>query len=85
MVSFGVIAVRLYDRSMSSKKKRNKHYKGSSAATRPTVLKVNAVKRNPAHQWWVDHERITKPILIVAGIAAVIIIVIIGVIGLIWR
>jgi hypothetical protein len=70
---------------MSNKKKRNKHYKGSIASVRPTVVKVSAEKRNPAHQWWIDHERIAKPVLTVAGIALVIIMVIVGIIGIIWR
>jgi hypothetical protein len=71
--------------SKSTKKKRNKQYKGSAAATKPIVLKVSAVKRNPVHQWWIDHERIAKPVLTIAAIALVIIVVIIGIIGLIWR
>jgi hypothetical protein len=63
-----------------SKKKRNKVYKGSVAAQRPTVMKVTAVKRNPAHQWWVDNKRIAKPALIIGGIVLLLIIMIVGVI-----
>lgn len=66
-----------------SKKKRNKQYKGSVAA-RPQITRVSAVKRNKAHQWWIDHQRVARPALIAAGIALLIIIVVIGVIGLIW-
>jgi len=70
---------------MSSKKKRNKPYKGGSAsAQRPTITRVAAVSRNPAHQYWVDHKRLAKPVLIAAGIVIVLIITIIGVVGLIW-
>jgi len=69
---------------MSSKKKRNKQYKGAGAAAHTTVTKVSAVKRNPAHQWWVDHRRMVRPIAIAAGIAFVVIVVIIGIIDIIW-
>lgn len=70
---------------MSSKKKRNKVYKGSNAATvRPTITRVNAVHRNPPHQWWVDNKRIAKPVLIVAGIVLAIIVILIGLIDIIW-
>lgn len=70
---------------MSSKKKRNKPYKGSNAATvRPTITRVSAVNRNPVHQWWVDHQRFAKPVGIAAGIVVVIVICIIGLIDIIW-
>lgn len=66
---------------MASKKKRNKKYHGS-VATRPTIVKVNAVKRHPVQQWWLDRKRVAKPILIAAAIAAVLIITIIGIVDL---
>jgi hypothetical protein len=69
---------------MSSKKKRNKVYKGSVAATRTTVVKVSAVKRNAVHQYWIDHKKIAKPVLIAAGVVVFIIIVIIGIVDIIW-
>jgi len=70
---------------MSNKKKRDKkHHKHNPAADRPTIVKVSAVKRNPAHQWWVDHQRMAKPVLIAVGIAIVVIICIIGIIDAIW-
>lgn len=69
---------------MASKKKRNKQYKGSVAAIRPSVTKVSAVKRNPAHQWWVDHKRVARPVLIVSGIVVAVVVVIVGFIDLIW-
>lgn len=68
---------------MANKKKRNKQYKGSVAAIRPSVTKVSAVKRNPAHQWWVDHKRIAKPVLITSGIVVAVIVVIVGFIDII--
>jgi len=70
---------------MSSKKKRNKQYKGSHSATvRPTVVKVEAVKRNHIHQWWIDHQQVARPVLTIGGIAAVILITVIGLIDFIW-
>lgn len=66
-----------------SKKKRNKQYKGS-VSTRPVVTRVSAVNRNRVHQWWVDHERIRKPLLIAIGIGLAIIVIVIGIIGAIW-
>lgn len=73
---FGIIEV-------VSKKKRNKQYKGS-APVRPTITKVSAVKRNPVHQWWIDHERYVKPALPVIGVIVVIIIAVLGLVSLIW-
>lgn len=69
---------------LMSKKKRNKVYKGSVAAQRPVTVHVSAVKRNRAHQWWIDNQRIARPILITSGIVLAIIIVIIGVIDIIF-
>lgn len=67
-----------------SKKKRNKVYKGSNAATtRPTITRVSAVNRNPAHQWWIDHKRIVRPVAIIASIVAAIILIIIGIFSII--
>lgn len=68
-----------------SNKKRNKAYKGSGAAVvKPTITKVSAVKRNPIHQYWLDHKRIAKPALAIGGIAIVVVIVIIGLIDIIF-
>jgi hypothetical protein len=47
------------------KKKRNKQYRGIDAAiTRPTVTRISAVKRSKLGQWWFDHKRVAKPIII---------------------
>lgn len=60
-----------------NKKKRDKAYKGSGAAVvRPSVTRVSAVHRNPPHQWWVDHKRIAKPVLIAVGVIAFVVILI---------
>lgn len=70
--------------NVMSKKKRNKQYKGSVAMQRPTVVKVSAVKRNRTHQWWVDNQRIARPIMITSAIVVGIIIVVVGVIDIIF-
>lgn len=65
------------------KKKRNKAYTGVDAAiTRPIVTKISAVNRNPVSQWWFDHKRIARPIIIAVVIAAVITILIIGLVSI---
>lgn len=69
---------------MSNKKKRNKQYKGSSAAAKPSVTKLSAVKRAPLHQWWVDHKRMVRIWAIAAGVAFIVIVVAVGLIDLIW-
>jgi len=69
---------------MSNKKKRTKQYKGSGAAAKPSVVKVSAVKRAPLHQWWVDHRRIAKPVIIAAVVAFLVVVLIIGLIDIIW-
>ena len=64
---------------MSNKKKRNKPYKGSGAAlTKPAITRVTAIKRNRPHQWWVDNQRLARPVLLIGGIVLVIVISIIG-------
>lgn len=55
------------------KKKRNKPYRGVDAAIdKPVITRIAAVNRNPVGQWWFDHKRIARPVLIVAGIVLVI-------------
>ena len=56
------------------KKKRNKVYRGEEASTnRPSITRVSAVKRSPIKQWWVDHKRIAKPVIIAIAVIAGII------------
>jgi len=65
------------------KKKRNKPYRGVDAAIdRPILTRISAVHRNPVNQWWFDHKRIAKPILIAALVIAVIIVLIVQLISL---
>jgi hypothetical protein len=67
---------------MANKKKRNKIYKGSVQAIQPSVVKVSAVKRSRAHQWYVDNRRMLKISLIAFGIFAGAAIIITGIISL---
>ncbi len=56
------------------KKKRNKKYTGADAAmTRPTVTRVQAVSRGRVSQWWFDHKRLAKPILIATAVILVVV------------
>lgn len=51
------------------KKKRNKPYRGVDAAIdKPILTRISAVHRNPVNQWWFDHKRVAKPVLIISGI-----------------
>ena len=56
-----------------SKKKRNKPYTGSDAATGPTIHHYKAQYKSPRREWWDDHKR---PIKIIAGIGGSILIVV---------
>lgn len=63
------------------KKKRNKAYTGVDAAiTRPIVTKISAVNRNFISQWWFEHKRIARPIIIAVLVAAAIVILIIEIV-----
>ena len=56
------------------KKKRNKKYSGTDAAvTRPSITRVEAVNRNKLSQWWFDHKRIAKPVLITAIVIIIVV------------
>jgi hypothetical protein len=56
------------------KKKRTKQYSGADAKiTRPTLTRVSAVNRNKVQQWWIDNNRIAKPVLIAAVVAVIVI------------
>jgi hypothetical protein len=65
------------------KKKRNKPYRGVDAAIdRPVLTRISAVHRNPVNQWWFDHKRIAKPILIAVVVIIVIVILIVQLINI---
>lgn len=56
------------------KKKRNKVYTGVDAAkTQATITRVTAVKRSKVGQWWFDHKKQAKPILITAAVVLVVV------------
>lgn len=56
------------------KKKRTKKYTGQdAAATRPSVTRVTAVKRNKLQLWWLDRRRILKPTLITTGVVVLVV------------
>jgi hypothetical protein len=66
------------------KKKRNKAYTGVDAAiTQPVITRISAVNRNKPAQWWFDHKRIAKPILIASGVGIFVIIIIIEIIRIV--
>jgi len=66
------------------RKKRNKAYTGADAAiTRPVVTKISAVNRSKPGQWWFDHKRIAKPIIIASLVVIGIIVLIIQLVSLI--
>lgn len=56
------------------KKKRNKPYTGVDAAlTKPTVMRISAANRSKAGQWWFEHKRIAKPILITVAVVTIVV------------
>ena len=66
------------------KKKRNKVYTGVDAAmTKPVITHISAVNRNKPAQWWFDHKRMAKPILIASGVGVVVIVIIVEIIKLV--
>jgi len=64
--------------SNKPKKKRNKQYTGVDAAvTKPSVTKLTAANRSKFGQWWFEHKRIARPVIIASGVALLIIILIV--------
>lgn len=56
------------------KKKRNKTYRGADAAmTRPTVTRISAAHRSKLGQWWFDHKRVAKPVIITIVVVSALI------------
>lgn len=53
------------------KKKRNKPYAGSDAASTPTVHRYKAEVKSPAREWWDGHKRAVKIIGGIGGGAVV--------------
>lgn len=68
------------------KKKRNKKYSGSDAATaRPSITRVQAVNRSKIGQWWHEKKRIAKPVLIAAAVVIIIVWLIVELFRIIGR
>ena len=66
---------------VKQKKKRNKTYTGAEASiTRPIITRISAANRSKIGQWWFDHKKALKPILIVAAVITFIILMIIEII-----
>lgn len=66
------------------KKKRTKKYSGVDAAQRtPSITRVEAVSRNRVSQWWFDHKKIAKPVLITAAVVLAIVVLLIELVRLI--
>ena len=64
--------------SAKNKKKRNKQYQGADAAvTKHVITRVTAADRSQSAQWWFDHKRVVKPILVALGIVIVIVVIIV--------
>lgn len=67
-----------------NKKKRNKTYTGVDAAmTQPVITRISAVNRNKPAQWWFDHKKIAKPILIASGVVIVVILIIVEIVKIV--
>jgi hypothetical protein len=63
------------------KKKRNKAYTGVDAVIdRPIITRITAANRNKPAQWWFEHKRIMKPVLIATGVVLAVIILIVEII-----
>ena len=60
-----------------NKKKRNKVYSGVDAAiTKPTITHISAANRTKLGQWWFEHKRIAKPVLITSGVVVAVVVII---------
>jgi hypothetical protein len=57
-----------------SKKKRNKQYTGVDAAiTKPVITHISAANRSKVGQYWFEHKRILKPVLITTAIVIAVV------------
>lgn len=62
---------------VKQKKKRTKAYRGQDAKNAPAqVVRVQAVNRSKAGQWWFERKRFAKPIAITTGIVFVVVLLI---------
>jgi hypothetical protein len=66
------------------KKKRNKAYTGADAAmARPVITRISAANRSKLGQWWFEHKKVLKPILITSGIVIFVIILVIEIVRIV--
>jgi hypothetical protein len=66
---------------MASKKKRNKKYSGPGAAEVKNVVRVHkksAVVRSDRAQWFVDHKKLVRNVVIGALIVIAVVAVFVG-------
>jgi hypothetical protein len=66
------------------KKKRNKPYTGIDAATtQPVITRISAANRSKLGQWWFEHKKTLKPVLITSGIVIFVVILIIEIVRIV--
>jgi hypothetical protein len=64
-----------------NKKKRNKVYTGVDAAlTKPVITHISAVNRSKPAQWWFEHSKTVKRVLITVGLVLILVLVIIEIV-----
>ncbi len=69
-----------------NKKKRNKKYTGVDAVNdKPIITRIEAVNRNKISQYWFDHKKVAKPMLIGSGVVAFLVILIFQIVQLFGR
>ena len=51
-----------------------------AAIDRPMVTKITAANRSKIGQWWFEHKRILRPVLITAGIVVIVVVLILEII-----
>ncbi|MGH7218354.1 MAG: hypothetical protein ACREGE_02845 [Candidatus Microsaccharimonas sp.] len=60
--------------SNKAKKKRNKQYRGADAALiKPSITRISAANRSKVGQWWFEHKKIAKPIIITAVVIILVV------------
>lgn len=62
---------------VKQKKKRTKKYTGAGATTpTPPAIRIQAVQRSKAGQWWFEKKKFARPLLIAAAVIFVLVFVI---------
>ena len=69
--------------SAKQKKKRNKVYRGADAkSASPQIIRVEAANRSAIGQWWFEHKKIARVVLIAVAIIIIVILLIVEIISL---